>query len=85
MNYSRGRKQIEATALNKVRKMFHPLYKFKYDEYDRNYSGMEQKYMAIESIFEDMRLELKNLDLKYGRWLADKARGVQEKNDNFTS
>jgi len=42
--------QVRAEALNDIRQIFHPLYKFKYNQWDWESSGAEQKFNRIESI-----------------------------------
>ena len=79
MTPAQARKQIEMTAWNKIRKMFHPLYKFHYDEYDRESSGTEQRYRAIESAIEKMNRELKAYEEKENKKKEDRNRNLLRK------
>lgn len=54
------RQQKKNEALNKIRKIYNPLYKVHYDDYsDESYS--EQRDYKIESIIEDLEKELNKI------------------------
>lgn len=58
--YIRARSLIRAEALNKIAKIYHPLYKFPYDRWDdRTYT--EQRESTIEGIIYNMNRKLKIL------------------------
>jgi hypothetical protein len=60
--------QTKLTALNKIRKIYHPLYKPKYtyssiyDEYEGSYK--EQRDSEINQIIDNLESELKKLKSK---------------------
>jgi len=53
---------IKATALNKIRKFFHPLYKHYFTHYEDEGSSREQLCDEIKYIIECMEIELNKLN-----------------------
>ncbi len=56
--------QKKNEALNSIRKLYHPLNRNWYDEYDREDSMREQREFAIRNIIESLEKELTNLKTK---------------------
>lgn len=61
------RQQLKNTALNEIRKIYNPNYKFPYDysyidEYDESYS--EQREYRIEEIIQNLERDLNKLSIK---------------------
>jgi len=52
--------QTKATALNAIRKIYNPKYKFPYDEWSEE-SGAEQREGQIRRIIEQLEIDLKRL------------------------
>ena len=62
--YIKARTLIKSEALNKIAKIYHPLYKFPYDRWDeRTYT--EQRESAISYIIYTMNRKLKLLKDKF--------------------
>lgn len=65
MNYIQIRQQIKNEALNRIAKIYHPLYRFPYSKsygwYDDvdNYSYSEQREQEIQNIIKRMNSKLK--------------------------
>lgn len=56
---------IRNTALNKIAKMYHPKYKFPYDNYSELGNQVEQREAYISSIIISMNKEIYALDIKH--------------------
>lgn len=61
------RQQIKATALNQIRQIYHPKYKFPYQTYGDYESFGEQREWKIRNIIEKMEKELVELEKKYAK------------------
>lgn len=68
MNNQQVRLQKKLTALNKIRKIYHPFSKFSYSNYKEDGSYAEQRDYAVREIIETLEKELNFL---------------KEKNDNI--
>jgi hypothetical protein len=64
MNKSQHKQLVKGTALNKIRKIYNPKYKFSYDAYSRE-SNQEQRESEIEKIIINLEKELKEIDTIY--------------------
>lgn len=64
MTYEQIVIQKKATALNSIRKLFHPLTKHGYTYYPGEGSFREQRDADIESIIKNLEKELTELKLK---------------------
>jgi hypothetical protein len=58
------RQQMRNEALNKIRKIYNPKYKFNYDQYDED-SYSEQREKEIRLIIENLEKDLKNTKCDY--------------------
>lgn len=56
--------QIKATALNKIRRIYHPQSKWEPSKFSER-SSMEQKGWEVKYIMENMEQQLEELDLKF--------------------
>ncbi len=76
MNKNQIIQQKKNEALNEIRKIYHPKYKYPYDQYDGR-SGAEQKEAGIRLIIFELEHEIKNIkkdfkSKKTGEQLPDK-------------
>lgn len=63
MDRLKVRQQKKNEALNKIMKIYHPLYNFPYDQWSEE-SGSEQRESEIRSIISELNKELETLKLK---------------------
>lgn len=64
MTLNENRQRIKNEAPNKIRKMYHPKYKFPYSQYQEDGSGSEQKEDRIRMIIKNMERELEKSKAK---------------------
>lgn len=57
------RQQIKNTALNEIRKIYNPNYKFPYDYYTDESCSQQREY-RIKEIIEDLERDLKRMPIK---------------------
>jgi hypothetical protein len=61
MTKEENKQYIKATALNKIRKLYHPLTKNHYTYYEGEGSRMEQMSFDVEQIIEQLEKDLDKL------------------------
>mgnify|MGYP006995642601 FL=1 len=55
----------KATALNKIRKLYHPLTKHNYTYYEGEGSGMEQMSFEVKQIIDNLEKEIVSIKQKH--------------------
>jgi hypothetical protein len=63
MNLDHAIKIAQGNALNKIKKMYHPKFKFKPDEWVKETFNEQRDYM-VSLILDNLELEVKKLKLK---------------------
>jgi len=60
MTINEDRQRLKNEALNQIRQLYHPLFKFSYDSYsDESYTEQRESY--IRYLIEDLENSLKNV------------------------